>query len=221
MKQAKPILIFLGKFLLIFVALAALYHLVLDKPYTRILGKNIEAFYDGSFGKNGTRDVQLPGLENKKNDQIRIFMMDEDMTNKYRQQAAQARQRNEKMLPFKPPLIEIDTWVHAGLYLVFFIALVLASALNWKRALIAILAGLVILHLFFILKTGLRIHFEAFSGNLGGVSVSSFGKGFFGFLNNLFRLVGGNLLIVLLLWLLIAFGRNDYDRLLQKLLPTE
>lgn len=221
MKQAKPILIFLGKFLLIFIALAALYHSLLDKPYTKILGKNIESLYDGSFGKNGTRDVQLPGLENKKNDQIRIFIMDEDMKNKYRQQAAQAQQRNEKMLPFKPPLIEIDTWVHAGLYLVFFIALVLASALNWKRALIAILAGLVILHLFFILKTGLRIHFEAFANGIGGVSIGSFGKGFFGFLNNLFRLVGGNLLIVLLLWLLIAFGRSDYDKLLQKLLPTE
>jgi len=221
MKQAKPILIFLGKFLLIFIALTALYHSVLDKPYTRMLGKNIEALYDGSFGKNGTKDVQLPGLENKKNDQIRIFIMDEDMKNEYRQKAVQAQQRNERMLPFKPPLIEINTWVHAGLYLVFFISLVLASALNWKRALLTILVGLVILHLFFILKTGLRLHFEAFSNSIGGLSTGSFGKGFFGFLNNLFRLVGGNLLIVLLLWLLMAFNKNDYDKLVQKLLPTE
>lgn len=219
MKQVKPILIFLGKFLLVFILLTILYHQVLDKPYTNLLGKNVETLYDGSFGKNGTKDVQLPGAKNNKTENIRIFLMDENMKNEYRQQVAQYGKQNVQ--PFKPPLIEINTWIHAGLYLIFFISLVIASTFNWKRALIAILIGTVLLHLFFVWKTGLRLDFEVYSNKIGGLSLGGLGETVISFLHNFLRLVGANLLIVILLWLLIALGKDDYQKWMQKLLPTD
>lgn len=219
MKQVRPILIFIGKFLLAFILLSMLYQYALNKPYTQLLGKSVEALYDGSFGKNGTKDVQLPGAENKKNDKIRIFIMDEDMKNKYRQQVAQHGQKN--VLPFKPPLIEMDTWIHAGLYFVFFIALVIASTFNWKRALIAILVGMLILHLFFVWKTGVRLNYEAYSNKIGGMSFGGLREMINSFLHNLFRLVGANLMIAILVWLLIAFGKDDYQKWMERLQPTK
>jgi len=45
MKQVKPILIFVAKFLLAFILLSVLYQYALNKPYTQLLGKNVEALY--------------------------------------------------------------------------------------------------------------------------------------------------------------------------------
>jgi len=145
--------------------------------------------------------------------------MDEDMKNKYRQQVAQYGQKN--VLPFKPPLIEMNTWIHAGLYFVFFISLVIASTFNWKRALIAILVGLLILHLFFVWKTGVRLNYEAYSNKIGGMSFGGLREMINSFLHNLFRLVGANLMIAIIVWLLIAFGKDDYQKWMERLQPTK
>ena len=210
--QAKPILIFIGKFLLAFIILSAIYQYVLNKPYTKLFGGTVKMMYNGAFGKDGKRDVLLPGDENNTTEQVRAFLLDDKMIQQYQQ--ARAAGQN---VQFKPPVVNIDTWIQAGIYLVFFLSLVIATAIDWKRALIAIGIGLLILHFFLVIKTGLRLQFEAANQGIGGTSLQGFGGSVLTFVYNLFRLANFNLLIALLLWLFLAFRMEDFEKIKQKL----
>ncbi len=213
--QAKPILIFIGKFLLAFIILSAIYNYVLNKPYTSLFGSTIKMMYNGEFGKDGKRDVTLPGAKNNDSDQIKVFLLDDKMI----QQFQQARAAGQNV-QFTPPVVKIDTWIQAGIYLVFFLSLVIATASDWKRALIAIGIGLLILHFFLVFKTGLRLQFEAANNGIGETSLQGFGGNILTFLHNLFRLANFNLLIALLLWLFLAFRMEDFEKIKQRLFTS-
>jgi len=210
--QVKPILIFVGKLLLAFIVLSAIYQYVLNKPYTRLFGSTIKMMYNGTFGEDGKRDVLLPGEENNKTEQVRVFLLDDKMIKQYQQARAQGQN-----VQFKPPVVNVDTWIQAGIYLVFFFSLVIATATDWKRALIAIGIGLLILHFFLVMKTGLRLQFEAANTGIGGTSLEGSGGNVLTFLHNLFKLANFNLLIALLLWLFLAFRMEDFNKIKQKL----
>lgn len=213
--QAKPILIFIGKFLLAFIILSAIYQFVLNKPYTSLFGSTIKMIYNGPFGEDGKRDISLPGTENNDSEQIKAFLLDDKMIQKYQQ--ARAAGQN---VQFKPPVVKIDTWLQAGIYLVFFLSLVIATAANGKRALIAVGIGLLILHFFLVFKTGFRLQFEAANSGIGGTSLEGFGGTILTFLHNIFRLANFNLLIALLLWLFLAFRMEDFEKIKQRLFTT-
>ena len=213
--QAKPILIFIGKFLLAFIILSAIYSFVLNKPYTSLFGSTVKMMYNGAFGDDGKRDVTLPGAKNNDSDQVKVFLLDNKMIQQYQQ--ARAAGQN---VQFTPPVVKVDTWIQAGIYLVFFLSLVIATATDWKRALIAIGIGLLILHFFLVFKTGLRLQFEAANGGIGGTSLEGFGGSVLTFLHNLFRLANFNLLIALLLWLFLAFRMEDFEKIRQRLFTS-
>jgi len=210
--QAKPILIFIGKFLLAFIVLSTIYHFALNRPYTNLFGGTIKMMYNGTFGENGKRDVLLPGVKNNNTDRVKVFLLDDKMIQQYQQ--ARAAGQN---VQFTPPVIKIDTWIQAAIYLVFFLSLVIATATDWKRALIAIGIGLFILHLFLVFKTGLRLQFEAANTGIGGTSLQGFGGSILTFLHNLFRLANFNLLIALILWLSLTFKVGDFQKIKQRL----
>jgi len=86
--------------------------------------------------------------------------------------------------------------------------------------LIAVGIGLLILHLFLVFKTGLRLQFEAANGGIGGTSLQGFGGSILIFLHNLFRLANFNLLIALLLWLFLAFRMEDFEKIRQRLFTS-
>ncbi len=214
--QAKPILIFIGKFLLAFIALSAIYTYVLNKPYTNLFGNTVKMMYGGAFGEDGKREVLLPGDENNKNsEQMKVVLLDNKMIQRYQQ--ARAAGQN---VQFTPPTVKVDTWVQAGIYLVFFLSLVIATASDWKRALIAIGIGLLILHFFLVFKTGLRLQFEAANKGIGGTALEGFGGSVLTFLHNLLRLANFNLLIALLLWLFLAFRMEDFEKIKQRLFTS-
>ncbi len=219
MKQVNPIFLLVGKFLLIFTVVAVgLYYAGFNKAYTYILGNSVKAVYDDKkYGKSGLTDVLLPGEDNNKTDELRIFLLDTEEIARIKQ----ARAAGQQTGAFRPQLIQVNIWDHAGLFLVFFIALVIASATNWKRALITLGIGLLILHVFFVWKTGLRVYFEFYHQGIGGVEPGSFWKGITGFLHNFFKLLNANLFIVIILWLLLAFRIDDFQKFAQKLFPSE
>jgi len=213
--QAKPILIFIGKFLLAFIILSAIYHYVLNKPYTNLFGNTVKMMYNGAFGEDGKRDVLLPGAENNDSEQVKVFLLDDKMIQQYQQ--ARAAGQN---VQFTPPVVKIDTWIQAGIYLVFFLSLVIATVTDWKRALIAIGIGLLVLHFFVVFKTGLRLQYEAANSGIGGTSLQGFGGSILAFLHNLLRLANFNLLIALLLWLFLAFKMEDFEEIKQRLFTS-
>ena len=171
--------------------------------------------YNGKFGENGKRDVTLPGAENNNSEQIKVFLLDDKMIEDYKQARAAGQS-----VQFTPPVIKINTWLQAGIYIVFFLSLVIATATDWKRALIILGIGLLILHLFLVFKTGLRLQFEAGNKGIGGTTLESFGGSILTFLHNLFRLANFNLLIALILWLFLAFRMEDFNKLKQKLFTS-
>jgi len=214
--QARPILMFIGKFLLAFMVLSAIYNFVLNKPYTSVFGSTIKMIYNGKFGEGGKRDVLLPGDANNENsEQVKVVLLD----NKMIQQFQQARAAGQNV-QFTPPSVKIDTWIQAGIYLVFFLSLVIATATDWKKALIAVGLGLLILHFLLVFKTGLRLQFEAANSGIGATSLKGFGGNVLTFLHNLFRLANFNLLIALLLWLFLAFRMEDFEKIKQRLFTS-
>lgn len=147
MFKFKPILTFLLWFVLAYVAL-----LVLSLPLKEAYAKHYRALGKArfeQFGKKGI--VQFFPLEEKQskyklNTKVVLFNLD---------QVVAARRSGQATV--KGGELFISTWYSGLLPTILLLSLIIASPVSWKRKLLAILIGLLLVYLFILFKLRLSI----------------------------------------------------------------
>lgn len=120
-----------------------------------------------------------------------------------------ARKQGLKNVELEIKEYPIGTWGQIGLIYLFFLSLVLASPISWKRRLITLVIGCLLITIFVFFKTIILLQFIfAKSYALFEVGVGSqFGLKVLNVLNNIIQIPYFGYMIALLLWVILALPK--------------
>lgn len=125
---------------------------------------------------------------------------------------ADARARGLTSVDVQQAQWQMDTWYFAFLPTLFLAALFLATPLPWKDRIIALTGGLLIFHLYLLLRLYLVFTYVAGTEDwLSSIQISGWWKSFLFYVhNNIF--IEFNYVIITLLWVLLAFRMKPFVR---------
>ena len=104
--------------------------------------------------------------------------------------------------------------------LIFLIALILITPIPWRSRLIALVSGIVLFLLFYIIKMVLAMLFQASAPDIQIYKLSPFWYNFLERAIVSFQ-VGFSMLVAVLIWLLTAFRKSNWRQLLEKFMGGE
>ena len=204
MLRAKPILGFLGRFLLVFALLVAPWP-GWTEAYARVLRKAAKAVY-GSFGSKGVV-VFRPNPEGDRTMDTVIYVGNRERLNARQGGEAARFTFNSREVAYFPTALVI--------------ALVLATGLPWRRRAWALGWALVGIHLFVVGLLGLMI-FQTVDTHpwLGLFQLPLLGGKIVSILCEiLLTYSGATLAVTVLIWILATFRRDEWIGLLGETLP--
>jgi hypothetical protein len=117
----------------------------------------------------------------------------------------------------------MTTWVRCGfssrrggyIYIMFVVALIVATPISVKRKLWALLWGLILIHFFIVLKLAVRI-VDIFNREpLGLFVIGPFWEMGFYFLYFLMMNLTFGFVVSTFIWILVTFRREDWRRLIR------
>jgi hypothetical protein len=199
MFRAKPILGFLGRFVMVFALLTAPWP-GWPEVYARCLRNCATAIF-GSFGSRGIVEFAPNPAGGNTVDTI-IYV-----SNRERRGANPAEPKASH---------EFDSRIGAYYPTALVMALVLATRINWRRRFAAFGWGLVWVHVFIAFLLGLIIVSTICDRpSLGLFTVSPFWQKTVAFWYEIFiALLGGRFAAAVLIWILVTFKRDDWSNLL-------
>ncbi|MEM7102517.1 MAG: hypothetical protein AAF502_05230 [Bacteroidota bacterium] len=104
----------------------------------------------------------------------------------------------------------LNTWLYAVMPLLFFIALLIATPVPWKRRVITFIVGITILHLYFCMRLNLELGEQvAFSDFLSTKPVSDFSRTTWDFMHRVLNLEF-NYFVGVVVWLVFTFRKKDF-----------
>lgn len=206
MLQNKTLLQFLLFFVLIYTAFLFIGKLEsVNKMYINGFAKLGNSFFDTFKGKARTKfETESQGFEKESIHEVVISFT----TEKLIQEAA-------KGIAPRGKKTELNTWNFSYLPLAFIIALILATPINWKRKLLALLLGVLLMDLFIYFKVYIFLFdklqsFEDF--NIA--ELSSFWANALKKIATLFVHIGTSMFVGVLIWLIVTFRKNDWKNFL-------
>jgi len=99
----------------------------------------------------------------------------------------------------------------------FLLALILSAGIPWKRKLIALLWGMLSIHLFILFKTSLIIiYFLGENEWIIPFKLTPFWKTTWGYIYEQFiHNLNPNFIVCLLIWILVVFRKEDYQKVVR------
>ena len=218
MPKIRNLLKFFGLFLLVYIGLTVLVQKTgLQQSYASFYC-SLEKSWFNTFGNKNILLEMLPQTYEPEpaTDVTVIFQ------NKIQRQQAidHARATGQSFADVKQALWGINSYLYALMPSLFFISLVLVSPVNWRRKFIAIIAGLIILHIYLSIRLGFELGEQINSQDFLRIGSTGEGaKGVWRFFKNVMTLEITYMLAILL-WIGFSFRKADFQKL-QKSLSTK
>ena len=115
---------------------------------------------------------------------------------------------------YKVSSVTASGWYMGYLPIILLVALILASPVTWKRKGIALLGGLLVIHVFIWLKLYIQLLYEFNRAELNVVSFSGFQQNLMDTLHVLFVVyLGPTFIVPVFIWLLVTFRKGDLEML--------
>ena len=225
MFRNNPILIFLGKFTLIYALLLIFISLFsINDSYINSF-RTINKTIFGKLGQEGmvvfepqtaeaTKGKQT-AFNNKSTHDTKITIINRT---KASQAAKAAQARGEKSVSKDYyQILTINSWNLGGLPTLFVLALILATPLLWRQKLWALLWGTLLINAFILFKMWIALLNEANKNPKLDVAVlPSLLKSLVESTYIITSFLGFNLILAILIWILVAFKKDSWQALLRK-----
>lgn len=201
MSPAKTLL----KFILIFAVVYGILILPnLGKVYAGFIRSQGEFFF-GSFRKNGVVRFE-PNQEVKNKWEFRNKMFLFNQLHFVHSQRTGASYTKIKVY---------SSWYQNYLFIALFLSLTIATPIVWKRKLIALAAGFLLLHVYVLFTFYIHLLYKFNSyPDLEVVHLSSFGQKVVNLLYPILVLSpGSGLFMAVLIWMVVCFKKGDFEKL--------
>ena len=208
MKTIRPLLLLAGKFLLIYILLIVLTNTTGCHKLYRDFYVNAATVVAGNVYKNA--DVKCEKLDNGGGDDIVFTFANKSAIEKAREEARRTGQTKTNIKGFK---WSFSTYRVDLMFLLFFIALVLAYPTGFIRKIIGLLIGLFIYYLisFFLLGGRVLFQFHKNKSVFPEYNLSNLSEQFLSTATNMHT--EGMFFIAFLIWAVVMVGRDDFRKL--------
>jgi len=209
----RGIIRFFLTFALAYLALWALFsYTPVGHAYHSFLNGSCQALF-GTFAGTGASEFDLVQGADDPNEKMRvkIFNAEEKRTV---EQKVKMNPALASTLSYNGSVGHIRLWVFATIPLLFLWSLIFASPVNWKRKLLSILLGTLLMLGFIFLKFYLYMLKEFnFNDILDVVYLTEGSERMVNFSYNLFENVGIALVLAVVLWTMLTFKGSDFAKL--------
>lgn len=206
-------------FAVVYLGLWALFALTpVGHTYHSFLKNSCQTLH-GTFAGTGAAEFDLVQEEDDPNEKMRVKIYNAEEKRSVEQKVKMNPDLG-RTLSYNGSIGHIRLWVFATLPLLFLWALILSSPVNWKRKLMSILLGTIVLQGFVFLKFYLYL-LKEFNLNdiLDVVYLTESSERVVNFSYNLFENIGIALILCVILWAMLTFKGADFARFSNLLKP--